>query len=41
MTESLTLAKPAPAWFYAIVEWIHSLNFKRKISIEENYFLID
>jgi hypothetical protein len=41
MTESLILAKPAPAWFYALIEWIQNLNYRRKISSEENYFLID
>jgi hypothetical protein len=41
MAEALYLSKPAPAWFYAILEWIHTLNFRRKRPDEVNYFLID
>jgi len=41
MAEALYLSKPAPAWFYAIVEWIHTLNFRRKRPDDVNYFLID
>jgi hypothetical protein len=41
MQEASYLSKPAPAWFYVILEWIQSLIFKRKIVADGNYFLID
>ncbi len=41
MVQAQTLSKPAPAWFYAFVEWICSFSFTLPKKEEENYFLID
>jgi hypothetical protein len=40
MAQAHILPKPAPAWFYALVEWICNFSFTRPKKEEENYFLI-
>jgi hypothetical protein len=41
MADLVYLPNPAPAWFYAVIEWIRNLKVKGNISSDENYFLID
>jgi hypothetical protein len=40
MTQGISLQKPAPAWFYAFIEWVQRWQFAGKKQQEENYFLI-